>query len=113
MKFFKPKELEKKYLSVIGVFKRTLVLIHLFNSSACYFLSDSNNMVLKSSNKIDLSITFNDNFLLEHLFLPQRKNIFLATSTNTFTRDISLVAVVDARAFQIRQVLKYTPSKRF
>ena len=113
VKFFKPKELEKKYLSVIGIFKRTLVLIHLFNSSVCYFLSYSDNMVLQSSNKIDLSIAFSDNFLLEHFFLPQRKNIFLATSINTFTRDINLVVVVDARTFRIRQVLKFTSSKRF
>ena len=113
VKFFKPKELEKKYLSVIAIFKRTLALIHLFNSSVCYFLSYSDNMVLQSNSKIDLSINFNDNFLLEHFFQPQRKNIFLVTSTNTFTRDINVVVVVDARTFQIRQLLKFTSSKQF
>ena len=101
--FYKPEELHIKDLTILGIFRSTIVLLHdLVNedSTFLYVVSYNERLQLPFFKKIDLTVSLNDNLLSHPLSnLAELGKIFLITSGNS-------ILVTDFRTLQVSQILE-------
>ena len=103
LEFDKPEEFHIKDITILGIFRSTIVLLHNLvseDSTFSYVVSYNERLQLTFFKKIDLTVSLNDN-LLSHPSsnLAELGKIFLVTSGNS-------ILVIDFRTLQVSQILE-------
>ena len=101
--FDKPEELHIKDITILGIFRSTIVLLHNLvseDSTFSYVVSYNERLQLTFFKKTDLTVSLNDNLLSHPLSnLAELGKIFLVASGNS-------ILVIDFRTLQVSQILE-------